>query len=162
MRLGLCLAILASLVACHGRPADAPANPAVVGSELDAFVRSYASALVARDVDRVVAFYEPGVAMLGHNDGVAYSTDGTIDAIKKFIAATRSITIDFDTVAARPITGDLGIVWTTMRESWVDVSGTAVAIHVLVTCIAQRRDGRWRFIYYDGRHVQPPALQSRA
>jgi hypothetical protein len=25
-----------------------------------------------------------------------------------------------------------------------------------VSWMAQRRDGKWHFIYYDGRHVDPP------
>jgi len=153
------IAIAAVLVACSAPP-QTPKDTAPVGAELDAFVREYASALSARDAARVVTFYEPGIATLGHNDGVAYSSDGTIAAIKQFIGATRSIAIEFDTVTARPITGDLGIIWTTMRESWVDANGTAGNVRVLVSWMVQRRDGRWRFIYYDGRHTEPPASSS--
>jgi uncharacterized protein (TIGR02246 family) len=156
MRLAMCVV---AVIVCHGRPPEAVTSNAPVGAELDAFVRDYASALAARDTARVVSFYEPGVAMLGHNDGVAYSSDATIAAIKQFIGATRSIAIEFDTVTARPITGDLGIVWTTMRETWVDTSGNTGNVRVLISWMAQRRDGRWRFIYYDGR-TEPPAAST--
>ena len=151
MRLAIWLLVAS---ACH---APAPVAPtAAVGGELDAFVRAYMSALSARDVPRTLAFYEPGLALLGTNDGVAYSSDATFAAIKGFIAATRSITIQLDTVTPRPITADLGIVWVTSHESWVDAAGAPGKIEVQVSWIVQRTDGRWHFIYYDGQHIEQP------
>lgn len=162
MRIAVCLPLcIAAACAPTDEPAARPLDRPIVEAQLDSLMRAYANAFEALDGDRVMAFYAPAGDMLGRNDGQPLSYDDTASQLKGFLQAARSISIQYEEVKPHAVTSDVGVIWTTLRESWVDTTGARSAIRVLVSWVAHRTEGGWRLVYFDGRHT-PIAADSAA
>ena len=65
--------------------AQGDVNRAAVEASLDSLMRAYAAAFEARDAERVVALYAPGVATFGWNDGQPTAYTPYVAALRGFI-----------------------------------------------------------------------------
>lgn len=156
------IAVLASLLSLGARvEAQDDVNRAAVEASLDSLMRAYAAAFEARDADRVIAFYAPGSATFGWNDGRPTAYDAYVSGLRGFIRSIGAVAIQYETIKAHAITNDVGAVRTTLRETWTDAGGRTTAVRVFVSWVARKTNGQWRLVYFDGRHESVAADSTR-
>jgi uncharacterized protein (TIGR02246 family) len=128
-----------------------------VEASLDSLMRAYAAAFEARDAERVVGFYAPGAETFGWSDEQRLDYEPYVAALRGFLRTSHAISIRYENVRAHAITNDVGAIRTTLRESWTDSTDKKIAIRVIASWVARRREGQWRLVYFDGRHVPASA-----
>ena len=111
--------------------------PAQGPEELDLL---FAEALNSRDLDALVALYEPG-AVLILAGLVATGTQAIREALRAYIAANPTIGLEVKTVAQ---SGDVAM--TSARWEVTDPQGGPAGRGRSVEVCRRRADGTWRFV----------------
>jgi hypothetical protein len=130
-------------------------------TELKQMLESYGAAFEARDVTRVMSLYAEQDQFQGYSDGQPVRWVEIRDGLAGFLQSIDSVVVRYDTIDARLLSPEVGVVWAALRESWVDSTGTATAVGVSGSWILRRIRGRWRIVYIDLRHGPAPPQVNR-
>ena len=156
--IGLLLSSLIVTLAACAPPSDEGPVPdrASVAAELQHVMEAYGSAFENRDVRALLGFYAGESEFHGYTDGRPTALADVREGLSSFLRTVDSVVVRYDTIDARPIAANIGVIYTRLSERWVDSTGVETKVGVSGSWLVRRVDGRWRIGYFDLKPVPPP------
>lgn len=119
-----------------------------VREEVNAFVRSYASAVEELDAEKVIGHLcdDPEFFVFGGGEG------GDLDKFKEvirrdFFKGVKSIDVNYDKIEVRVINAETAVVLTLLEQTIIDSLANEVKLNLEDTWVCVKRNGKWKLIF---------------